>query len=276
MPVTANPNTNRWLPVRPEPADGSATALRVFCLPHAGGAASSYRAWVRARTPGTDIRPVQLPGRESRIAEPFPTSIPELARTLAEVLLPHLDVPYALVGNSMGALTAFETALVLQERYGLPPVHLVAAATRPPGTRPRGLAAVSALADEEFIDAMQHRHGGIPAGILGAPDLLAAFLPALRADMAMFESYRPSCGTRLTCPVTAAVGTADPGLGKHELAGWGTFTTGAFACVELPGDHFALLSHPGRVLEPIHREAALVQPVAASRPSAGHPERGAA
>lgn len=237
---------NRWLPYR---SDSDDVKLRVFCLPHAGGAASSFREWLRHEPSGVEICPVQPPGRERRIAEPFAAGIPELGRTLASVLLPHLDVPYVLVGNSMGALVAYETARCLQETYSLPPVHLIAASTRPPGTR-LNLPPLSTLDDHAFATALNARHGGIPDDILRNPEMLAAFLPALRADMAMFESYQPTPGP-LTCPITALVGTDDPGLTAPEMAGWDVFTTGSFECVELSGDHFALLRHASTVLAPL-------------------------
>jgi surfactin synthase thioesterase subunit len=242
---------NRWFPFRSGATD---VTFRVFCLPHAGGAASSFREWVRNEPPGVEICPIQPPGRESRIGEPAAASIPALGRALATVLLPHLDMPYALVGNSMGALVGYETAWCLQEWYGLPPVRLVAASTRPPGTR-LGLPQVSALDEHAFATAIQDRHGGIPDGILRDPEHLAAFLPALRADMAMFESYQPSSGP-LVCPVTAVVGTRDPGLTAPEMAGWAGFTSGSFECVELRGDHFAMLRDRDTVLGPLIGESA--------------------
>ena len=234
--------TNKWLPYRTDATD---VRLRVFCMPHAGGAASSFRDWVRDEPPGVELCPIQPPGRESRIAEPASASIPELGRALASVLLPHLDLPYALVGNSMGALVAYETAWCLQQWYGLSPVRLVAASTRPPGTRlfPQ----VSALDDQAFAAAINERHGGIPDHVLNDPGNLAAFLPALRADMAMFETYQPSPGP-LRCPITAVVGTDDPGLTAPEMAGWAGFTAGTFECVQLRGDHFAMLRHQDTVL----------------------------
>lgn len=249
-------NANYWLPNR---ADATDITFRVFCFPHAGGGASAYREWTRDQPPGVEICAVQLPGREGRIRESFPEEIVALARTLADVLLPHLDVPFALVGNSIGALVAFELARHLQQWYCLPPIRLVAAASRPPGTG-SGLPAVSRLTDAELAAAVQDRYGGIPPEILLEPSHLAAFLPALRSDLAMAEAYLPPPGPPLACPVTAVAGADDLSISGPELAGWSACTAGAFDCAELPGDHFALLGHRDDVLGPICGEAALVQP----------------
>ena len=117
-------NVGAWRPYRPE---RGVVRLRVLCFPHAGGGASAFRGWTRDQPPGVDIRAVQLPGREDRIREPFPEDI----LALCEALLPSLDVPYVLVGNSLGALVAFELARQFQQRYFLPPIRLVLRARRP-------------------------------------------------------------------------------------------------------------------------------------------------
>lgn len=238
--------------------DDPGVALRVFCLPHAGGGHGAFRAWTRDRRPGIEVCPIRLPGRDDRAGEPTPASVVALAGTLAPVLLPYLDVPYALAGNSVGALVAFELARHLQQQYFLPPLRLVAAASRPPGAA-AGLPPVGSLTDEELVQAVQIRFGGIPEEILHRSDYLPAFLPPLRADLAMSQAYLPPPGPLLACPVTAVVGTEDLSMSRADLAGWAAVTTGDFASAELPGDHFALLRHRDRLLGPVLAEAALVQ-----------------
>jgi surfactin synthase thioesterase subunit len=243
---------SRWLPNRP--GSGHA-AFRVFCLPHAGGAASAFRSWTADQPSGGEICAIQLPGREERIREPFPAGICALAQALGVALLPELDVPYVLIGNSMGALVAFELARFLQQEYFLPPIRLVAAASGPPRDDRRA-PGISQATDEAFLLAMQQRYGGIPREMLASPRHLAAFLPALRADMAMLEAYQPSSWPPLDCPITAVAGAGDTGISRCDLEGWSKFTTSIFDCVELPGDHFAPLHHPGDLLAGIYAEAA--------------------
>jgi medium-chain acyl-[acyl-carrier-protein] hydrolase len=247
--------TSRWLTNQ---ADGQDVMLRVFCLPHAGGGRAAFRAWTRDQPPGVDIRAILLPGRDDRVGEPSPAGIVALAETLAPVLLPYLDVPYALVGNSVGALLAFELGRRLQQRYCLPPLRLVAAASRPPGAATE-LPPAGALTDSELAREVQGRFGGIAAEILHHPDYLRAFLPPLRADLIMAQAYLPPPGPLLACPVTAVVGAGDVSMSRADLAGWGDLTECDFASVELPGDHFALLGHRDRLLGPVRAEAALVQ-----------------
>ncbi len=248
-------DTSRWLTSQ---ADGPDVMLRVFCLPHAGGGRAAFRAWTRDQLPGVDVCAIQLPGRDDRAGEPPPTGVVPLAQALAPVLLPYLDVPYALVGNSVGALVAYELGRRLQQQYCLPPLRLVAAASRPPGAA-AGLPPVTELTDDELVEDVRRRFGGIPDEIACRPDYLRAFLPALRADLAMSQAYVPPPGPLLTCPVTAVAGAEDLVISRADLAGWGAVTAGDFASVELPGDHFALLGHRDRLLGPVRAEAALIQ-----------------
>ncbi|MEV0128970.1 alpha/beta fold hydrolase [Dactylosporangium sp. NPDC050688] len=257
------PEHTTWVPLR---GGGPRPALRVFCLPHAGGAASAFRAWTTGLPAGSgdvEVCAVQLPGREGRFGEPAAGDLAGLAAPLGRALLPLLDVPFALVGNSMGALVAFELAHHLQRRYLLPPVRLVAAAAHPPGARPPG-PDLAGLDDDAFVTLLQRRYGGIPEEILDQPEILRAYLPVLRADLTMLEAYRPAPGRPpLRCPVTAFVGDQDRSLDLGRAEGWRS-SAAAFDGHTLPGGHFALLAHRDAVLDRLRAEAGLRSPAAVS------------
>jgi len=74
--------------------------LRLFCFHHAGGGASSYRNWqTHFESLNIEVVPIQLPGRENRIAEPCVTSVSALTAAMIEELQPYLDRPYSLWGG---------------------------------------------------------------------------------------------------------------------------------------------------------------------------------
>ena len=78
--------------------------LRLFCLPHAGGGAWSYRPWGAQLPDHIELVGLQPPGREDRLMhEPIP-DVHDLAGELATALEPLLDKPYAVFGHSMGAI----------------------------------------------------------------------------------------------------------------------------------------------------------------------------
>src|SRR3954447_1958571 len=112
---------NVWLPYT-EPSQQA--RLRLFCFPYAGGAASIFRSWADDLPPEIEVCPIQLPGREGRFREAPFTRLAPLVDALTLALLPHLNVPYALFGHSLGALISFELVRRLQRQNVARPAHL--------------------------------------------------------------------------------------------------------------------------------------------------------
>jgi medium-chain acyl-[acyl-carrier-protein] hydrolase len=69
------------------------------------------------------------------------------------------------------------------------------------------------------------------------PELIAALLPTLRADLALVEGYRVDPGDHITCPITA-FGGADDVSHSGSLQSWRDFTRGKFRTCIFPGGHF--------------------------------------
>jgi medium-chain acyl-[acyl-carrier-protein] hydrolase len=212
--------------------------VRLVCLPHAGAGASTFRGWPALLPPGIEVLAVQAPGREDRLADPAPRSVAALALACTVALRPYSDLPVALYGHCAGAQLAFEVAHLMRERHGVGPVHLFAAAHAAPDREPPA-DPVHALPDDEFVAALR-RTGGAPEALLADAGMRELLLPAVRADFALFESYRSPPRPPLDCAITALRGSADDRVGPADLAGWAAHTTGGFRAVDVPGGHFFL------------------------------------
>lgn len=211
-------------------------ALRLFCVPYAGGSASIYRPWARRLPSGVEIYAIELPGRVNRIGHrPF-TRLAPLVEDLANALEPVLDMPFALFGHSLGALISFELARHLS-RTGRPtPVHLFLSGRRAPqcrATRPPA----HQQGDEEFLATLKELNG-TPPEILSNTEILELMLPTLRADFELSETYRFIEDSPLTCPITVFGGREDEESAGSLLDGWSAHTTGAFTKYLLDGGHF--------------------------------------
>ncbi len=206
-----------------------------------------YRRWATALPAGIELAAVQLPGRESRLAERAIDRMGHLVAALATALRPHLDRPFAFFGHSLGALVAFELARRLA-REGRPgPVHLFAAARRAPqvaGTQPP----CHDLPEPQFRAALA-RMGGTPPQVLDNDELMRLLAPTLRADFALAETYRYEPGPPLDCPFTVLGGLADVNTSALQLQGWAEHTRSTFGLQMLPGGHFFIHSALARVLE---------------------------
>ena len=151
------------------------------------------------------------------------------------------------MGHSLGAMLAYEVTRGLRARGAALPAHLVVSSRGAPSL-PDPRPPLHGLTDDGFIAAMSARYGGIPAALLREPALLAIFLPALRADMTLHESYRHHPASPLPVPISAWCGRADPGVTAASLEAWGLETAATFSLRWFSGDHFYLRPQASTVL----------------------------
>ncbi len=231
-------------------------SVRLFCIAHAGGGGSFFLPWQRALGPEVEVWPVVLPGREARLRERPHERMEDVLGPLHEAVRAHTDRPWALFGHSMGAVVAYELARACTADGGLEPAHLFVSARRAPHL-PARRPSLSALPDEVFLRAVTALNG-TPADVLAQPDLVAMFLPCIRADFALNDGYVPLPGPRLRCPVSASVGRLDPEARGEELDAWAHVTSGAFRPRSFDGDHFYLKDGRDELLAVIRSDLAPV------------------
>jgi medium-chain acyl-[acyl-carrier-protein] hydrolase len=231
-----------------------AAAFRMFCFPSAAGGASMFRPLVQQAPASLDVRPVQLPGRENRLAEKPYDRLTPLVEAATEALLPFLDIPYALFGHSMGAMLAFEATRRL-EALGCPPVHLFVSGLRAPQL-PDLEPPIYLLPDDEFLDELR-RLNGIPDEVLAHSEFLRLLLPLMRADLTVCDTYVYQPQPPLSCPISVFGGLEDPKADRDQLEGWREQTTAGFRVRMLPGDHFYLVNEWPRISDAVARDLGL-------------------
>ena len=243
--------TDRWVTCYKR---NPAAKLRLFCFSYAGGGASVFRLWHGALSPDVEVCAVQLPGREHRFSEPPITRTSELIPALGEAIAPLLDRPFVLFGHSLGALNAFCLARWLRKRSdkGQVPRRLVVSARAAPHL-PLLRPPVHALPEARFIEELRY-YDATPAAVLADAELRALFLPVLRADFALFESYTHEAEPPLDCPIVALAGRADHTVSEERIAAWHEHTTGPFTLHRIPGGHFFLNTSQAELLRVLDQE----------------------
>jgi len=234
------------------PVPKPAARCRLLCFPYAGAGASMFAAWPRTIPPDVEVCAVQMPGREGRLSEPPITRWDEAVDNVNDVLMPWTDRPFAFFGHSLGAALAFEVARRFQRdrRPGL--VHLFVSGRRaphlPPDERP-----TYNLPDEQFLRELR-RLAGTPEDVLQDTEFLELFIPLLRADFCLSETYAYRHDAPLAVPITAYGGAEDETVPPEKLEGWREHTTSSFRQVIFPGGHFFVNEARASVLSELRRE----------------------
>jgi surfactin synthase thioesterase subunit len=256
-------------------------AVRLICLPYAGGGTASYHRWRPMLPADVDLLPLALPGHDGRLNEPPYTDLKILANALrADVSRFALDRPFVLLGHSMGALLAFEIARSLRFHNDSMPRLLVLTGCPPPDTIVMK-ESIHELPDGELVDVLQERYGGIPPAVRDNPELWKYLLPALRADFQMIESYACTDEPPLDVPLLVLGGTDDPVVSAGRLMDWRRHTTQDCSVRQLPGTHFFVFSggpsqdsstapNPNEPTPALRVILARLEQCVASNPTTGH------
>ncbi len=220
--------------------------LRLFCFPYAGGSATLFRHWPEGISQKVEVWAVELPGRGHRFSEPLMTQLTNVVSAVSNAIAPYLDRPYILFGHSLGALLAYEVVRSLQQQGQVEPAHLVVSGRNAPHF-PVSVPPIHALPDPELIAAIR-RYDGTPEAVLANSELLDLFLPILRADFTILETYEHRSMPPLSCPIRVYGGTADTHTKPEGLAAWQQQTRGPFTQKLFSGDHFFLQSQQASLL----------------------------
>jgi medium-chain acyl-[acyl-carrier-protein] hydrolase len=236
-----------WVVIpRPSPH----ASVRFFCFPYAGGGTTTFQVWADQLPSTIEVCLVRLPGRESRLFEQPYRQLSALLPVLTTALSPYLDPDsgraFVLFGHSMGALIAFELARFLRRAQLREPVHVMVSGRPAPQlpVSPERLK-MHELQDDQLLERLR-KFSGTPKVLLDSPEMLRMFLPTLRADFSIVETYSYQPEEPLDCGISAFGGSRDPDVPPDAMAAWREQTRGVFTCRQHPGNHFYLQQDQGR------------------------------
>lgn len=219
-------------------------AVRLFCLPYAGGSARIFTEWA-ARLPGwIDVAPLELPGRGFRFDEPVLDDLDELVEDLHATVKARLDRPFAVFGHSLGAMLGFELIRRLERDAGRA-IHFYPSGAGAPCLPTRNPA-------PQFSAGAMRAHlaglGGTPRELVDNDELMELMMPVLKADFSIADTYRCSTEHKLRCPTTAFCGVDDNEAPSSDVLAWRRHVSAPFAVRFLPGGHFFVNSARAELL----------------------------
>nr|AKQ22666.1 malonyl CoA-acyl carrier protein transacylase [Planktothrix paucivesiculata PCC 9631] len=224
-------------------------SLRLFCFPYAGAGASIFRSWSTYLPPDIEACGIQLPGRENRYKEKKFTNIFSLIDALTTALLPNLDRPFMFFGHSVGALLSFAVARQLRRLRYPTPLHLFISSYSAPQLPNLDLP-IAKLSDTDLLEEIR-LYNGTPSNILENQEFINFYLPIMRADLTLKESYVYLPEPPLNCPISVFGGINDPKISRDSLASWQEQTSKKFNLQMFSGDHFYLKTQQESLLKAI-------------------------
>ncbi len=177
------------------------------------------------------------------------TDIADVVRMMSMDIAPYLDRPYAFFGHSMGSLVSYSLAHELRAAGAPLPMHMFVSGRRAPHLPPERRA-LHDLPRAELLEELG-RLEGTPKAVLENEELLELFLPLLRADFKLNETYAYSPTPPLPCGATVMGGLSDMAASRTQLEPWREHFDGKVDVSMFPGGHFFIDDARAQIAERI-------------------------
>jgi hypothetical protein cdifA_02493 len=208
---------------------------RLIMFPYAGGGASVFRKWGKLFS-NIRLYAVQYPGRENRMSEEpikdFDILINEVFKNLIKII--DDDRPYYLFGHSLGTKLVYELTLRIMNDSMKKPSGIIVSGGKAPCFKEEN--PIYHLDDIDFIKGI-NRYSGTPEEIIQNIEIMKIFLPMLRADFMIDETYQRKEIEKIDIPILGLMGTDDEEFKIEELKKWEEYTTKDFKYRYIEGGH---------------------------------------
>lgn len=209
----------------------------LFCLPYAGGSESIYYKWKNHLHTSIQVVPIELKGRGKRFNEFFYESLEEAVDDIFENIKDKIvDDDFAIYGHSMGSLLAYELYYKISKLNLRKPKHIFFSGYKAPSII-RERENTYNLPDYDFMKKIMEL-GGTPEELMNNQELLQIFIPIIRSDFKILETYNyKEREEKLQCDVSILNGKQDS-ISLEEILTWKNHVCKCFKFYNLEGNHF--------------------------------------
>ncbi len=209
----------------------------LFCLPYAGGSEVVYYNWKNYLDSSIKLYPVELKGRGKRFTEDFYEDIEEAVEDIFQMIKEEIvKGEYAIYGHSMGSLLAYELYYKINEMGFEKPKHIFFSGCKAPHVV-RARNHIYSLANEDFVNEIM-KFGGTPEEILMNKELMEVFIPILRNDFKIVETYKyKEKINKIECSVSVLNGKEDS-IPSKDIFAWNEHSSEKCKIYNFEGNHF--------------------------------------
>ncbi|MCP3742352.1 thioesterase II family protein [Rossellomorea sp. BNER] len=225
--------------------------VKLFCIPFAGGSAVIYSKWKKWMAHSIEVNEVELAGRGRRMNEPLIENMEEMVEDIYDSIKNYITEPYSIFGHSMGGLLTYELCHKLQKEGYPAPVHVFVSGRKAPQLKARKKL-IHSLPDQEFITEIL-KYDGMDKNIFENKELANIFLPILKADFKLIETYKFNPPFNLLkSNISVFHGMDDKTVDVEELSLWSEVTKKESKIYTFPGGHFFINEYPEQVVNKIN------------------------
>ena len=236
--------------------------LRILAFPNAGSAENVYTGMDKtsygggsgrrentlikwAKKTKVEIYAVQPPGREMRMKEPPLTTAKAIAKGVFEILPSNFfDVPFAVIGHSMGTWAAYEFLLLAPNQATC---FVVSAFPGPYIADSEKPWTPQAQLPEKLEFQEECKKWNINE-VIFTDGMWSMYEPLLRADFTCFDEYTPSAvdKMKLATPIRALYGSNDQRCTKGLVEQWSECTESFGMLGSIKGHHLFVYDEVAR------------------------------
>lgn len=211
--------------------------MKIIVFTHAGGNKYSYNKFYEN---SDHFIVIEYNGRGTRTNKPFVDNIDLLVVELYERILSQnlLLGDYIIFGHSLGALVSYLLCQKIRDKGGNNPKRLILSGKK--HFRKQNRKMISTLPDSKFWSEVIAL-GGIPDEMMNHPELIDYYLPILRNDFKLVESFQYKEHAKLTFPIDIFFGSEE--ASDEDMEGWLDESTEKVTITKLEGNHFFIFNH---------------------------------
>ena len=215
--------------------------MKLICFTYAGGNSSFYDQLKQELLPDIELIAMEYSGHGTRHRSPFYSDFFDLADDMVSQLKKCMQEndSYAIMGYSMGSISAVEVLRRLMEESLRLPEHIFLAAHEP--QTKASLADFNNEEMDELVKARTIKFGAVPEQLITNKSFWRMYLPLYRADYSIIGKYKFE-NLEMKSDIPATVFYSESDTPFEIIKDWKKYFVNT-DFVEYTGNHFFIHEH---------------------------------